>query len=57
MQANFSSAIEDRNSKKIKIEFAEINESGEITIEAIKNKTIIEQRTNNMIKNPGSAGK
>ena len=27
-----------RNSKKIKIEFAEINESGEITIEAIKNK-------------------
>ena len=27
-----------RNSKKIKIEFAEINEAGEITIEAIKNK-------------------
>ena len=27
-----------RNSKKIKIEFAEINEAGEVTIEAIKNK-------------------
>ena len=27
-----------RNSKKIRIEFAEINEAGEVTIEAIKNK-------------------
>ena len=27
-----------RNSKKIKIEFAEINEAGDVTIEAIKNK-------------------